>query len=376
MNAFDPLFGLTREQLQEHGIDADQWVAQQNVRHEQEQVREATDLVAAAQQAVFEGRLTNAEAAEVLRQGGNATAWNAFTEMWAAEEGQELEETQTDELAFADATDYLSAIEELHTTERSQLEAELQRAQNAYGSQLIRQLGDRFREFVASTPGAHESSEDVLARLRQLVVDQNGIPTDATGQDLMIAQAVRDVGLREGITAQLTEQVEVEHRAHERNLKDRNFAARRTDDRSQAQREADAAAWKQNRLDELAGQVTQADVEAARELPPSSREISAAQVAKYAERQAKSTSFHEHIAEIGERGRQRATRDRGDSATADRKAYRDALARAEHEAMYGSSAPVVATGYGDTHEETVAAALKPGGYGPDGSWPDELGPAL
>jgi hypothetical protein len=47
--------------------------------------------------------------------------------------------------------------------------------------------------------------------------------------------------------------------------------------------------------------------------------------------------------------------------------YREAMARAESEAQYGRVTTTL---------NTPAENTKPGGFGPDGTWPDELGPAL
>jgi hypothetical protein len=51
---------------------------------------------------------------------------------------------------------------------------------------------------------------------------------------------------------------------------------------------------------------------------------------------------------------------------AEKAVYREALARAEAEAQFGTVTTTL----------TAPTPEAPKGYGPDGTWPDELGPAL
>lgn len=133
------------------------------------------------------------------------------------------------------------------------------------------------------------------------------------------------------------------------------------------------AAWIANRMDELAAKRYSAEaIEQARQLPKSGAEISAETAERYRERQQRSTSLHEQVGEMDKRGRERdAARKAGVSSgfTEGRDAYRAAVRAAEERAAFGE----VRTAYDPNAVERVAT---PGGYGPAGDWPDELGPAI
>jgi hypothetical protein len=102
---------------------------------------------------------------------------------------------------------------------------------------------------------------------------------------------------------------------------------------------------------------------------PTAEEQSSALTEKYRGWQEKSTDYHAHVAEIEKRGKDAtAARDRGEGISAEKARYREAYARAEETAAYGE----VRT----TENTPPEAPAKPAGYGPDGTWPDELGPAI
>lgn len=100
---------------------------------------------------------------------------------------------------------------------------------------------------------------------------------------------------------------------------------------------------------------------------PSADEQSAALVERYRGKQAKSDGLHRDIASMVERSKAADAKHGHGAALDDREGYRDAVARAESLAEFGEVKTAAAV---------EAASSKPGGYGPDGTWPDELGPAL
>src|SRR5439155_2737917 len=120
------------------------------------------------------------------------------------------------------------------------------------------------------------------------------------------------------------------------------------------QRAAGKETWKLARLQELA-ESTPIDP-SVRELPPSPEEVAAAERAKYEEKQQKSTSYQQQVADIAERGKEaNATRDRGEGISEEKRAYREALQRAEDAALYGEFAEVK-SGYGDNAVQPKATS--------------------
>jgi hypothetical protein len=352
MSNFDPTEHLTSDEAALYSEAQAQAAARHATQQATAALREATELVAAAQNAVANGEATNQEIAAYLFSNGATVAHDMFVSEWQKEEAEEARVIAVDDLAEADADTYLAHIEELREQEVARLQNEIIETSDQLGRAQLAQLGGQLRTWVETNPGAHEYAEAVEARLKQLVLDQQSVPTDEAGQQRMVAQAIRDVSIREGLAAQFTEQVETEWRAQEHARKARAFSTRQSDDRSQQQRAADEAAWKGQRLEELSTQYTREDVESMRELPLSGVEIAEIERQKYVDRQAKSDSFHQRVAGIADRGKQAASGDGGHSNfTHERRAYREAVERAEREAMYGKFAPDVKTGYGPTAEQ-------------------------
>jgi hypothetical protein len=361
-----PYNGLTPEQVVAIGLDpseveaarlssnewAAQLAAQQATQQAEAALQEAAMLATAAQEAVTNGQ-TPAEVAEILLNNGQSLAHQMFVAAWRQEEAEEAALEEADDLAMMNAEEYALRAEERSWEQRAQLEDEVQALHNQLGQTLLDQVKGHLRDYVQSTPGAHENIADVEARVKQIVLDQQDVPEDAAGQQRLIAQAIRDVSLREGLTEQFTAQVEAEWRGQEHRRKSEAFTTRRSDDRSLHQRAADEAAWKEKRLDELSTQYTAEQVEVLRELPPSGAEIAAAERAKFEARQQRDDSAARNAAGIAERGRATASGDRGLAITDEKRAYRDAMKRAEEKAMYGEFAPGVKSGYGPTHEVTV-----------------------
>ena len=181
--------------------------------------------------------------------------------------------------------------------------------------------------------------------VKQIMVDEQAAPVDDAGRERLLQQAMIDVELRESIVQNLTEQVNVEFRAHEARRKEEMFTSRRDDTRSVAQRARDEAQWKADRLQELAD-TTMVDTEAVRAIPPSPDEIAAAETEKFRAREDRSNALHAQVAEIAKRGLQAAQDDRGSVMSDEKRAYREAVARAEAQAAFGDFAPEVQSGYG------------------------------
>jgi hypothetical protein len=299
------------------------------------ELQDAAALTTAMQTAVSDGDMTNVEAAEQLRQSGYELAWKMFTAAWQAEEAAEIAAESAAWFAGADAETYLSHINTLDELERDEIEQELRQAYDDRAKAQLGQINERLNEWVASTPGAQAIAPAVTERIKHTIVEKNSIPETTEEQDRMIAQAAREVGIAEDLRESLTQQVDAEWRIHRRE----NGA------KDNLMTEADIAkaeaAFKETRFKQLA-EATMVP-KSILELPPSSEDVAASALQKYSGREQKSTSFHERVAGIAARGTKPGSGDRGEVITDEKRAYREAMARAEQRAAFGE----VATGYGD-----------------------------
>jgi len=359
-----PLNGLTPEQVVAIGGDPDAVEAARLASNEfaaEQQMQQNVQIVLAAEQAVAEGDMTPVQAAAELAARGLHTAHDAFVARRLEAEAQEAAEEQSDWLEFAPMSEYAQFVDAHREAQREQAEVELQLAGDAVAKAKFAEMVQQFHDYVASTPGAHLEAPAVEQRLAQMITESDAglgaIPDTPEARARMIAQATHQVSVRDNLSAGLVEQVNVEWRAQEARRREEQFTGRRSDERNPQQRAADEAAWKEQRLEEL-GNSIMVD-RSVLELGPTAAELSAAETAKYVEREQKSTSFHEQVAGISERGYALGRGDRGQTISEERKAYKDAMARAEREALYGESAEVK-TGYGEEHAAGRQLSTKSG----------------
>jgi hypothetical protein len=367
--------GLTPEtiaQFRELGLSPEQvelgYRRQYDVEaQQQQQLNEDVQLALAAQQAVADGETTYAEAAAALLAAGRQDAHDAVVQQWREDEGWYAAQDAADELAYMDAEQYVEHHNAQQLREREQLLQQAKDAAQQLEAAKLTQLIDQFNAFVQSTPGAHQIAPAVEKQLVEQI-RQDGIPATQAEQDAMIESALR----KEAVVGQATEsikaQVDTEWRIHRKNNG-------KTDGLMTAANIAAAEAhWKAERTKQLsdAKMIHLDDLKPG----PTAEEQTAALTEKYRAKQEHSTAFGQNAADIAKRGAEaNATRDRGHGITEEKKAYKEAYARAEAEAQFGPAE--VRSGYAPTHEATVeaaAGATKDSGL-PEG-FVDEYGPGL
>jgi hypothetical protein len=107
--------------------------------------------------------------------------------------------------------------------------------------------------------------------------------------------------------------------------------------------------------------------------PPTSESVTRAEIEKAEARVAHESGWATDVGGISGRGTKGGQSSpipfgqEGDSS--DREAFRALAAKAEQTAQFGEPTTT------ETQPEPVASG-KPTGFGPDGTWPDELGPAI
>jgi hypothetical protein len=350
-----PYNGLTRAQVLAIGADPEeveagrlaqnQWAAQRAAEQHRQHVAEVLE---AAQMSVATGQATPAEIATLLWSHGEREAHAAFLAGWEQEEAELAAYEAADELSIADVEQYKRTMSALEADEREKAAAEVEMLKQQIAATQLKEITDRFNAFVQSTPGAHQAAEQIE---RQLVhkIRESGIPATPVEQDAMIAAALQETAVLGQATESLRQQVDQEWRLH------RKASGARDGLMTQADIDRAEAAFKDARFKQLSDS-TLVDLETLKP-GPSAAEQEAALVEKYRERQTKSTELHQAVAGIAERGKDaNATRDRGEGISEEKTRYREAMARAEAEAQFGSAE--VKTGYAATHEATLEGAAK------------------
>jgi hypothetical protein len=359
-----PYNGLTREQVIALGADPDEVEAGRLAHNEwatQQRRSEDVQLALAAQEAVAEGNATYAEAAQALLAAGRREAHDAVVQMWREEEAFYMP-SEADEVGVMDAEQYVEYSNAQQLRERERLAQEAEEAARQLKVAQVAELQKDFKSIVESTPGAHQFAPGAE---RQLVADlqESGIlPSTPEERVAVIETSLRKNAIlgtaEEAIKQQIDQEIRIMRKPGGSGMRD-GLQTQGDIDRANA-------IYREQRFKQLADS-TMVDLEAFRPAP-TAEEQSAALVEKYREKQEASTALHQSVSEIAARGKDaNATRDRGEGMSAERAAYKAAYAKAEAEAVYGEV-------------KTAAAASeespKPGGYGPDGTWPDELGAAI
>jgi hypothetical protein len=361
-----PYNGLTREQVLAIGADPDeveaarlsqnQWAEQRAAEQQQEHVAQVLE---AAQTAVLTGEATQAEVAAMLYAHGEREAQATFLADWEQEEAELRAYDAADELSFADVEQYKQMIAAVDADDRAKSMAEAETLKQQIAATQLKEITDRFEAFVQSTPGAHRSAPQIEQRLIHKI-RESGIPATQAEQDVMVESAVKESVVLDSAMESLRQQTETEWRAI------RKQEGARSDLMTQADIDRAKAAYMEGRMKQLADN-TMIDLESLKP-GPTAEEQSAALVERYRAKEEKSTDFRTQVAGVAERGRDAAaTRDRGEGITEERARYKEAMARAEAEAEFGSAE--IKSGYGENAvQETPNDPRLPKGY------VDEYGP--
>lgn len=358
-----PYNGLTREQVLAIGADPDeveagrqslnQW-AEQQARHDEAQ------LFLAAQEAVANGELTYVEAAEALHAGGFQGAHALLVQQWQQDDAEFAALDAADELAVMDSAQYVEHFAAQQQRGLAASEADVQNIQRQLAQAQVTELQADLKSFVESTPGAHQHAPQVEQRLVENIQKTGVIPSTPEERAAAIESALKETAVLDSTMQSLRQQVDTEWRAIRRQ------EGARSDLLTQADIDRARDAYIEGRMKQLADS-TLIDLDSLKP-GPTAEEQSAALAEKYRERQSKSTELHQTVAGIAERGRDaNATRDRGEGNAEERKAYKEAMARAEAEAQFGNAE--IKSGYGaNAVQETPKDSRLPEG------WVDEFGP--
>lgn len=294
----------------------------------EQQRNEDVQLALAAQQAVAEGEISYAEAAQALLAAGRQEAHDAVVQMWREEEGWYTAQEAADEFSVLDAEQYVEHFNAQQVREREQLAQQAQETARALKVAEVTEMQKALKSFVESTPGAHQIAPKVEQQLVQDLETSGVLPSTPEERAAVIETALRKTAVLGQATESLRQQVDTEWRLH------RKASGARDGLMTKGDIARAEAAFKDARFKQLADN-TMIDLDSLKP-GPSADEQSKALVEKYREKQEKSTSFHEQVGQIESRGKEAtAARDRGKGITAERKAYKEAYARAEENAAYG-----------------------------------------
>lgn len=363
-----PLNGLTEEQTRALGLDPQEVEANRlarNIWANQQEREESASLVAAAWHAVEQGMTTHGEAAQALLMAGRRDAHDAFVSVWQAEERQYAEQEAAELLPFLDSNEYAMQVEAQRQEQLRRDEATAEGLRRQIAQKQVEELQGDLNALVETAPGVHELAPQVEQRLVQKLLTSGVLPSTPEERSAAIEEALKETAVLSNATEEIRQQVDTECRL----LFDHPNRPGRDRDglMTQADKDAAIAAYRTGRFKQLADS-RMIDLGSLKP-SPTAEEESAAHAARYREREAKSTDFRTQVADIEERGKAaNAARDRGEGITEERKRYKEAMARAEAGAQTGT----VTTSLTVPQSEPS----KPTGCGPDGTWPDELGPAL
>lgn len=362
-----PLNGLTEEQTRALGLDPQEVEANRlarNIWAGQQKHEEDVQLVAAARYAVDQGDATHAEAAQTLLDAGRHDAHDAFVHLWQEEERQFAEEEAAELLPFLDANEYAWQVEAQRREQLARDEAEAESLRRQIEYKQIEALQGDLKSLIETTPGVQQLAPEIEQRLLQKFEASGVLPSTPKERADAIEESLKEtVDLGDEWEA-INQQVDTECRIL---FSHRSTRADREALKTQADKDVAIAAYRKGRVKQLAD-AKMIDREALKP-SPTAEEESAALADKYRTKEAKSTDFRTQVAGIEDRGKAaNAARDRGEGITEDRKRYKEAMARAEAGAQPGTVTTSLTVPQGEPS--------KPSGFGPDGTWPDELGPAL
>jgi hypothetical protein len=358
-----PYYGASREDVAALGANPDDVETGRLAARENQQQQARLDekgILLAATEAVENGEMTEAEAARALAAAGLHSAHSAFVQQWQAEESAPSEwdvQEAIEALAYLSADEYVEHFTEQQARQRVADEANVADLQRQLSAQHVADLQKDIKTLTESTPGAHRFAPAVEARLVRSIQESGVLPATKEERQAAIETALRTEAVVTSEKASIDAQVAAEWRA----LRKSNGAR----DGLVTQADVDLAenAYKTARFQQLAD-ARMVNLETLK--PGKTAEAQSAELAeKYRAKQEKSTEFHRTVARIGSG---EPTTDRGEYSSAERKSYKLAYAEAESRAHYGD----VRTTENAAHE----APTKSAGYGPNGTWPDELGPAL
>jgi hypothetical protein len=166
MSNFDPTENLTPEEAALYSEAQAGIAARQATQQAEAALQQAAELATAGQDAVANGEGTYAEIASVLLS-SDQLAHDMFVAAWRQEEAEEAALEEADALATMSAEEYALRVEERSWEQRAVLEDEVQGLHNQLGQALLDQVKGHLRDYVQSTPGAHENIADVEARVNQ-----------------------------------------------------------------------------------------------------------------------------------------------------------------------------------------------------------------
>jgi hypothetical protein len=343
-----PYYGATREEIAALGADPDEVEAERLAAAEgrlQAAHEENVQLVAAAQDVVMQGDATYAQAAQALLAAGKREAHDALVALWQEDENWYAEQEAAEANQYLDAGEYAQLVAAVDQQSLATQEAEIEDLKRRVAQAQVTELQSDLKSFVASTPGAHEYAPQVEERLVQKLQASGVLPSTATERAAAIEEALKETAVVSAATESIRQQVDTEWRLHRKGSGGRDGLM------TQADIGAAEAAFKEARFKQLADS-RMIDLESLKP-GPTAEEQSTALADKYREREAKSTDFRTEVAGIAERGTDAdAARDRGVGISEERKRYREAVARAEAEAQFGSSE--IKSGYGDGAPEPGA----------------------
>lgn len=300
--------------------------------------RAAAQAVVAAQQAVEDGEMTPGEVAQALLASGDRRAHDVFVADWLKEETESQEFDDFDDLALADAEDYVAAVNARDAFERARLEEDAAALARKLEVAQVEGIRDRFSEVMESTPGAHRFAPEVEKRLIEKIQRDGTLPSTEAERDALIEAAINETLVLGSATESIAQQVEMEWRLLRKSNGGRDGL------NTAADIAAAEAHYKAARFKQLAD--SRMIDTSAFEPAPTAEEESKALAERYQANERRSTAYQQQVADIAAAGRdaKAGTVDRGLVMTADRDRYKAALARAEASAAYGDAG--IRSGYG------------------------------
>lgn len=322
-----PYNGLSVEQVRAIGGDPEAVEAARIATNEytaQQQFNEEALIAASTRQAIADGVLTESEAATGLRGLGLDRAHQIVVEDWKLREAQE----QAGDIVYMSAEDYAAVDAARLAFERGRAEKEVVDVKQQIREASAKALQDDLDALATSLPGYHAIAGDVAGTLIADLGEKDELPSTPEDRAAAIESALRRSAIVSKAQAEVDEQVKAEWRS----LRSTN----RGHDGLITQSDLDAAerAYKEARTKQLQ------DVKLVNvaEFAPSrtAEEESAALTEKFKAAQAGHDDFARNAHDMAKRGKEASTRDRGEFMTADRTAFKEAMARAEETAQWGT----------------------------------------
>jgi hypothetical protein len=292
--------------------------------NERAKTERLADLVQAGEEAVEQGRYTPAEVAAYLLTQGETAAHQVFVDRWADSESSERAEEQAWEISNLSAPEWQARAEAIQAENEWQLESALEKAQEDLARAQLEELTSSLRDHIATTPGAHADAERLANRLREKVIETLEVPDDEAGRSRLVQTAAHEIAVADEVVAPLREQARVETR-----LKAKTWA-RTGEVTTRAAWDKKLADAEEERFQELLE--TTPVSPSALQLPPTSADETARMVERISSKNKREQDFNDQVS----RAKGSTPGDSGTRHTEDRKAFRDALRRAEETATWGA----------------------------------------